>query len=447
MRGAKLKISVLLLLGIALIVSIAYANSLDVCKVERTTEYQPTPPADQSINGDRGYEGQLRVYVVEPHSQWDDYDGNPYHFGFLGFAVNEAVSLSGTEEFVRTATWNGTFESDNIMVIAALFNMGESHQGQSDTIGGTAYPFTAYYSDAAAAAKPDSQWYNVVEGSFTHTVFIEEGTATWCPSCPGMNTSMYQAYTYLDHPFFYAAMVMDMNAEANVRMDDYNLHWVPSTYFDGGDEIIVGADYYWNIGNRITTCGSRATVPFGMTVEITGMSKGSLDIEVKLAENTAPANPAAPTGPSDGFVNTSYDFTATTTDAESSDCYFRFVWAEGDTSGWYGPHAAGTDCIVSHQWAAGGTYNVKTQAKDKWGFKTAWSSGLPVTISSYVPGDANGSGAVNILDCTFLINYLYKGGPAPDPDAAGDANCNGAINILDATYLINYLYKSGPAPC
>jgi len=63
-----------------------------------------------------------------------------------------------------------------------------------------------------------------------------------------------------------------------------------------------------------------------------------------------------------------------------------------------------------------------------------------------VPGDANNNGAVNILDVTYLINYLYKSGPAPVCDDEADANGNSAINILDATYLINYLYKDGAAP-
>ncbi|GEM_PF-2411104 len=64
----------------------------------------------------------------------------------------------------------------------------------------------------------------------------------------------------------------------------------------------------------------------------------------------------------------------------------------------------------------------------------------------WICGDANGNGAVNILDVTFLINYLYKSGPAPDPEASGDVNNSASINILDISYLINYLYKSGPVP-
>ncbi|PKK82522.1 MAG: hypothetical protein CVT49_13290 [candidate division Zixibacteria bacterium HGW-Zixibacteria-1] len=67
-------------------------------------------------------------------------------------------------------------------------------------------------------------------------------------------------------------------------------------------------------------------------------------------------------------------------------------------------------------------------------------------ICDFVCGDANGDGNINILDATFLIGYLYKGGPAPDPTIAADANGSGSINILDVTYLINYLYKGGAAP-
>jgi len=65
------------------------------------------------------------------------------------------------------------------------------------------------------------------------------------------------------------------------------------------------------------------------------------------------------------------------------------------------------------------------------------------------PGDADSSGTLNPLDVTYLINFLYKHGPAPRPDSlcSGDADCNCATNILDITYLINNLYKHGPTPC
>lgn len=64
----------------------------------------------------------------------------------------------------------------------------------------------------------------------------------------------------------------------------------------------------------------------------------------------------------------------------------------------------------------------------------------------FVCGDANGNGTVNILDATYIIAYLYKSGPAPDPLESADVNGSGGINILDATFIISYLFKGGADP-
>ncbi len=64
----------------------------------------------------------------------------------------------------------------------------------------------------------------------------------------------------------------------------------------------------------------------------------------------------------------------------------------------------------------------------------------------YMCGDASGDEAVNIGDAVHLINYIFKGGPAPDPLCVGDADGDSAVNIGDAVYLINYIFKGGPSP-
>ncbi|MEE9443763.1 MAG: serine hydrolase [candidate division Zixibacteria bacterium] len=68
-------------------------------------------------------------------------------------------------------------------------------------------------------------------------------------------------------------------------------------------------------------------------------------------------------------------------------------------------------------------------------------------LCDYKCGDANGDGDVNVGDAVFIINHVFKGGPAPDPIEAGDANCDDATNVGDAVYLINHVFKGGPAPC
>ncbi len=68
-------------------------------------------------------------------------------------------------------------------------------------------------------------------------------------------------------------------------------------------------------------------------------------------------------------------------------------------------------------------------------------------VRTYVCGDANGDEEINVADGVFIINYVFKGGPAPDPQEAGDANCDGDVNVADGVYMINYVFKDGPAPC
>ena len=65
---------------------------------------------------------------------------------------------------------------------------------------------------------------------------------------------------------------------------------------------------------------------------------------------------------------------------------------------------------------------------------------------AYICGDANGDGVINSADVVYLINYLFKGGPAPDPLWSGDVNCDEIINSADVAYLIDYLFKGGPPP-
>jgi hypothetical protein len=62
-------------------------------------------------------------------------------------------------------------------------------------------------------------------------------------------------------------------------------------------------------------------------------------------------------------------------------------------------------------------------------------------------GDVTGDGVINASDVIYLINYLFKEGPAPDPLEMGDANCDGDVNAEDVIYLLNYLYQDGPPPC
>ncbi len=62
-------------------------------------------------------------------------------------------------------------------------------------------------------------------------------------------------------------------------------------------------------------------------------------------------------------------------------------------------------------------------------------------------GDNYYDETISVGDVVYLLNYLYVGGPAPDPICKADANCDGVANVGDAILLLNYLFRLGTAPC
>ena len=103
------------------------------------------------------------------------------------------------------------------------------------------------------------------------------------------------------------------------------------------------------------------------------------------------------------------------------------------------------DGLISGTASVDGLLNFTARATDQVG---AFGEKLYELYISpfYACGDANGDGDCNVGDAVYLINYVFKGGPAPDPIESGDANWDGDVNVGDAVYIINYVFKGGPPP-
>jgi hypothetical protein len=199
-------------------------------------------PFEETQNGK--YEGMLKVHLVEPHSRWVDSDDQIYHFGFLEYLLNEPISIYynqtySTEKTILIDELDFTdINKTNTMFIAAVFNE-QNHTKYAYPP--SQNPFDAYYNDATAACYPNEIGYNQKNDNYTHTVFIEEGTANWCHNCPPVSTALHEIYTTEDLPFYFTSMVSDKNINAQQRLEeDYNILGYPSLFFDGGNEIIVG---------------------------------------------------------------------------------------------------------------------------------------------------------------------------------------------------------------
>jgi subtilisin family serine protease len=68
-------------------------------------------------------------------------------------------------------------------------------------------------------------------------------------------------------------------------------------------------------------------------------------------------------------------------------------------------------------------------------------------LMAVVRGDNDNSGGVDISDVVYLTEYIWDGGPAPQPHkGVADANCDGSVDISDCVYLIAYIFSGGLPP-
>ncbi len=64
--------------------------------------------------------------------------------------------------------------------------------------------------------------------------------------------------------------------------------------------------------------------------------------------------------------------------------------------------------------------------------------------------DNDGCDEINVVDITYLVDYLFRGGPAPvcedEADVNGLPGPVGPTDVADLTYLIDYVFRGGPEP-
>jgi len=63
-------------------------------------------------------------------------------------------------------------------------------------------------------------------------------------------------------------------------------------------------------------------------------------------------------------------------------------------------------------------------------------------------GDLNTDGVDgNLVDLTFLVQYIFRGGAEPTCAGEGDVNADGSpSNVLDLSFLVDKIFRGGPAP-
>jgi type II secretory pathway pseudopilin PulG len=161
----------------------SYSDNNEQCRVNQTNESSVMTQQPVNDSQDRGnYTGTIRVYVSEPTGRWRDDTNRNYEHAFLDFALTTPVSVAYQDTYQQTVTWDAAAEGftaiteENIEVFAVLFNSA-GHTMYSNPPTGA--PFTAHDVDATCCARPGETGSDTAYGAYTHTVFIEEGSATW----------------------------------------------------------------------------------------------------------------------------------------------------------------------------------------------------------------------------------------------------------------------------
>ncbi|MDZ4722627.1 MAG: S8 family serine peptidase [candidate division Zixibacteria bacterium] len=89
------------------------------------------------------------------------------------------------------------------------------------------------------------------------------------------------------------------------------------------------------------------------------------------------------------------------------------------------------------------TYYWRVKGLDSAGFASNYSPASSFLFRSFICGDVDGSNSPpDIADLTYMIEYLFLGGPAPDPFGSGAVECDDIIDISDLTVLIDFLFIS-----
>jgi hypothetical protein len=143
---------------------------------------------------------------------------------------------------------------------------------------------------AAAATMTSSEQKTTPKttSAFTHTVFIEEGTATWCPNCPNAAEALFSIYNSSDYPFYYVALVWDQSKIGKDRMwGHYRGKAFPTIFVDGGNSSVVGSASTVQLTEQlyrpaIEEAGARAVHPLEVTTNVTGQGNAKLDITVTV---------------------------------------------------------------------------------------------------------------------------------------------------------------------
>jgi len=310
--------------------------------------------------------------------------------------------------------------------------------------------------------------------SVPHPVLGEYGTTTWCVYCPYAHAALKQIYAEGSYPFYYVSLIQDKNTHASTRvLTDYNCAGYPTVWFDGGYRVDVGA--YTSVPQMVSwyrstiiSCGNRAVPNINASLSVQWLGNAQMNITVTVKNNEASTyngrirvyvtEKTSSMGWNDHngnpytFPFLDYAFNEVISVTAGGTWQDSIIWDGHNYNDGHG-HNFGSitmnnimviAAVFNAQWHQGYSDTPPNNPFDAY-YVDETTAATP-TIP-WIRGDVNNDGTINSADVVYLINYLFIGGPEPQPVVdSGDCNHDGIVNSSDVVYLINYLFINGPAP-
>ncbi len=299
---------------------------------------------------------------------------------------------------------------------------------------------------------------------FTHAVFGEEFTATWCVYCPSAAENLMKVYDdipnepYYHDKFFFVALITDVNDKADQRMDDYpDVTGYPTVIFDGNDEKVSGGQSDTsNYEQAVDNCGQRDDTDISLAIEMNHLGADQLEVSVKMTwnEDGTLGNPTF-----DGFIRAyivekesrynnydgdpyhfgflDYAFEETVELEPKEEKMLYTVWTGGDHEDKNGNDFSDIDYENINIFVA--FFNDESATTDKYVLETAFA--IPPEMSVDIPeGLLSGSIGIEgnaISEKSEIENVYYRWDQTEWLDS-GLSSFNGDFNFeLDSTDLSN----------
>lgn len=171
-----------------------------------------------------------------------------------------------------------------------------------------------------------------------------------------------------------------------MKSSDLGVNWSDPVRINNADFTVVEEYHY-------------ADMPDTKHIIWTDNRNGNYDIYSKLLFSFPPSPPTI-TGPTNGKINTEYNFTFNSIDPEGDLVKYYIDWGDNNTE-WTEYVDSSVEIILKHSWSKKGEYTIKAQAIDIQGAKSDWSE-----FTVKMPRDKT----INNMVLRFLENhpFLYQ---------------------------------------